>query len=86
MYDVKSYADVYVPHPTTANSNPVDAGGVFTHRDTLGWQPREGQMKKQGNWWLMGLVHYDHQGEVLLIHRVTGEVNVFSGHAPKVSG
>jgi hypothetical protein len=61
------------------------AGGVFTNLAHLGWNPREGQMKKQGNWWLQGLVHYDYQGEVLLLHRVTGEVHVPAGHAPRVS-
>eukprot|EP00882_Tetradesmus_deserticola_P030000 GHRQ01033651.1.p3 GENE.GHRQ01033651.1~~GHRQ01033651.1.p3 ORF type:complete len:218 (+),score=91.79 GHRQ01033651.1:1480-2133(+) len=63
----------------------VPPGGVFTNLAHLGWNPRAGQMKKQGNWWLQGLVHYDHQGEVLLLHRVTGEVHVPAGHAPRVS-
>eukprot|EP00882_Tetradesmus_deserticola_P022210 GHRQ01024103.1.p1 GENE.GHRQ01024103.1~~GHRQ01024103.1.p1 ORF type:complete len:287 (+),score=92.86 GHRQ01024103.1:2155-3015(+) len=61
----------------------VPPGGVFTNLAHLGWNPRAGQMKKQGNWWLQGLVHYDHQGEVLLLHRVTGEVHVPAGHAPR---
>jgi hypothetical protein len=60
------------------------SGGVFTNLAHLGWNPRDGQMKKQGNWWLQGLVHYDYQGEVLLLHRVTGEVHVPAGHAPRV--
>jgi hypothetical protein len=60
------------------------SGGVFTNLAHLGWNPREGQMNKQGNWWLQGLVHYDYQGEVLLLHRVTGEVHVPAGHAPRV--
>eukprot|EP00775_Hariotina_reticulata_P006257 gene6257-6495_t len=38
-------------------------GGMFTHRDALGWAPRKEQMNKQGNWWLHALVHYDHLGE-----------------------
>ncbi|WIA31646.1 hypothetical protein OEZ86_002526 [Tetradesmus obliquus] len=61
----------------------VPPGGVFTNLAHLGWNPRDGQMKKQGNWWLQGLVHYDYQGEVLLLHRVTGEVHVPAGHAPR---
>jgi hypothetical protein len=61
------------------------SGGVFTHVRNLGWQPREEQTQKQGGWWLQGLVHYDTSGEVLLIHRVTGEVHVDTGHAPTVS-
>jgi hypothetical protein len=40
-------------------------------------------MNKQGNWWLHALVHYDHQGEVLLMHRVTGEISLARG-TPKV--
>ncbi|GBF90799.1 hypothetical protein Rsub_03100 [Raphidocelis subcapitata] len=38
-------------------------------------------MKKQGNWWLHALVHYDPSGEALLFHRVTGEVR-FGHKAP----
>lgn len=50
----------------------------------MGWKPGSDQMNKQGNWWLQGLVHYDHLGEALLIHRVTGEVTVAAGQAPPV--
>lgn len=60
------------------------AGGVFTGGAALGWSPRRTQMNKQGDWWLQGLAHYDHQGELLLIHRVTGEVSVKLGRAPTV--
>jgi hypothetical protein len=59
-------------------------GGLFTHRDALGWQPGKEQMNKQGNWWLHALVHYGEDKEVLLFHRVTGEVRL-GGGAPKVS-
>jgi hypothetical protein len=40
-------------------------------------------MNKQGNWWLHALGHYDHLGELLLMHRVTGEVSL-SRPTPKV--
>ena len=40
-------------------------------------------MNKQGNWWLHALVHYDFNGEVLLAHRVTGEVSIDKA-TPKV--
>ncbi len=33
-------------------------------------------MLKQGNWWLQALVHYSEDGEVLLGHRVTGEIRL----------
>eukprot|EP00878_Enallax_costatus_P040548 GHUV01046855.1.p3 GENE.GHUV01046855.1~~GHUV01046855.1.p3 ORF type:complete len:120 (-),score=34.15 GHUV01046855.1:107-466(-) len=62
----------------------VPPGGVFTGGAALGWAPGLDQMNKQGNWWLQGLVHYDYLGEVLLIHRVTGEVSVSAGRAPTV--
>jgi hypothetical protein len=57
---------------------------MFTHRDALGWAPKKEQMNKQGNWWLHALVHYDHLGEVLLMHRVTGEVSIIR-NTPKAS-
>lgn len=60
------------------------AGGVFTHRDALGWQPGVAQMNKQGNWWLHALVQYDYNGEVLHMHRVTGEISIERG-TPAVS-
>jgi hypothetical protein len=41
-------------------------------------------MNKQGNWWLHALVQYDHHGEVLLMHRVTGEISIKQG-TPTVS-
>lgn len=59
------------------------AAGIFTHRDALGWQPGKDQMNKQGNWWLHALGHYDHLGELLLMHRVTGEISM-SRATPKV--
>lgn len=69
---------------TGALSHPWAAGGIFTHRDALGWQPGKDQMNKQGNWWLQALVQYDHQGEVLHMHRVTGEISI-NRATPKVS-
>jgi hypothetical protein len=41
-------------------------------------------MNKQGNWWLHALVHYDPWGEVLHMHRVTGEISIHRA-TPKVS-
>jgi hypothetical protein len=69
---------------TSGAAAAAAAGGIFTHRDALGWQPGKEQMNKQGNWWLHALVHYDNHGEVLLMHRVTGEISVQRG-TPTVS-
>ena len=44
----------------------------------MGWQASRAQMNKQGGWWLNALVHYDPDGAVLLSHRVTGEVRLYS--------
>jgi hypothetical protein len=41
-------------------------------------------MNKQGNWWLHALVQYDYNGEVLHMHRVTGEISIERG-TPAVS-
>lgn len=38
----------------------------------------------QGNWWLQALVQYGPDGEVLLFHRVTGEIALNRG-TPNVS-
>lgn len=57
--------------------------GIFTHLDNLGWQPPRKQMNKQGNWWLHALVHHDPFGEVLHMHRVTGEIKL-GAPTPKV--
>jgi len=62
----------------------VPAGGIFTHRDALGWKPGRKQMNRQGNWWLHALVQYDHLGEALLAHRVTGEITL-DAPTPKVT-
>jgi hypothetical protein len=50
-------------------------GGILTHRDALGWlKPPQAQLNKSGNWWLQALVHYADDDEVLLYHRVNGEL------------
>jgi len=41
-------------------------------------------MNRQGNWWLHALVQYDHLGEALLAHRVTGEITL-DAPTPKVT-
>ncbi|KAI8472516.1 MAG: mannosyltransferase putative-domain-containing protein [Monoraphidium minutum] len=57
----------------------IPPAGVFTNLANLGWSPRREQMNKQGNWWLQAFAHYDPAGDVLLFHRVTGELSLGKG-------
>jgi hypothetical protein len=57
----------------------VPPAGVFAHESKLSWSPKREQMNKQGGWWLHALAHFDSEGRLLLLHRVTGEVSLERG-------